>query len=92
MTWTAYSACCLYYNYLEAQKIGLPVLTIPIDHLNKLWLLVDRQFLSLVRQLSGVLGRNNFIQFNYRDSHEHDGTRAHDEMSEAFVLGRPSHI
>lgn len=88
--WTAYSVCCLYRNYTEACKIGIPVRVIPIDHLNKLWLLVDKQVVSLVRRLPGVLGNNNFTRFNYRGWHEHDGTLAHDEMGEAYVLVTPS--
>lgn len=88
--WTAYSVYCLYCNYIEACKIGVPVRIIPIDHLNKLWLLVDKQVVSLVRRLPGVLGKNNFTRFNYRGWHEHDGTLAHDEMGEAYVLVTPS--
>ncbi|KAL7628398.1 hypothetical protein AAE478_002600 [Parahypoxylon ruwenzoriense] len=89
--WVAYSGLCLYLNYLEARKIGLPIRIIPIDHLNKPWLLVDRQITSLVRRLPGALGKNNFTRFNYRGWHEHDGLRSHDEMGEAFVLVTPSH-
>ncbi|KAI1654488.1 cytochrome P450 [Daldinia decipiens] len=91
IAWTVYSGLCLYRNYVEAAKIGVPIRIIPIDHLNKLWLLVDKQVVSVVRRLPGVLGKNNFTRFNYRGWHEHDGTRAHDEMGEAFVLVTPCH-
>ncbi|KAI1087191.1 cytochrome P450 [Rostrohypoxylon terebratum] len=90
--WLSYSGICLYLNYLEARKIGVPIRIIPIDHLNKPWLLVDRQITSLIRRLPGVLGNNNFTRFNYRGWHERDGLRSHDEMGEAFVLVSPSHI
>jgi len=89
--WTAYSGFCLYCNYLEARKIGIPIRVIPIDHLNKLWLLVDRQVVFLARKLPWKLGRNNFTHFNYRGWHEHDGIRSHSEMGEAFILVTPSH-
>ncbi|KAK4157556.1 cytochrome P450 [Chaetomidium leptoderma] len=88
--WTLYSGYCLYCNYLEARKLGVPIRIIPIDHLNKLWLLVDRQVVSLVRRLPGPLGNNSFTRFNYRGWHEDDGLRAHNEMGEAFVLVTPS--
>ncbi|KAK4142934.1 cytochrome P450-like protein [Dichotomopilus funicola] len=88
--WTVYSAYTLYCNYLEARTLGVPIRIIPIDHLNKLWLLVDKQVVALVRRLPGVLGNNNFTRFNYRGWHEDDGLRAHDEMGEAFVLCTPS--
>lgn len=88
--WVALSAWCLYRNYQEAKKIGVPIRIIPIDHLNKLWLLVDKQVVSLCRRLPGFLGNNSFTRFNYRGWHEHDGTLAHDEMGEAFLLVSPS--
>ncbi|KAK7974516.1 hypothetical protein PG989_016364 [Apiospora arundinis] len=88
--WTAFSAYCLYCNYLQARKIGVPIRVIPIDHLNKAWLLVDRQVIALVRRLPWVIGKNSFTRFNYRGWHEDDGTRAHDEMGDAFVLVTPS--
>ncbi|KAI0121935.1 cytochrome P450 [Daldinia grandis] len=91
ISWTIYSGSCLYSNYVEATKIGVPIRIIPIDHLNKLWLLVDKQVVSAVRKLPGVLGKNNFTRFNYRGWHERDGTRAHDDMGEAFVLVTPCH-
>lgn len=91
LSWTAYCGYCLYVNYLEARKIGIPIRMIPIDHLNKAWLLVDRQVISLVKQLPGKLGNNNFTRFNYRGWHEDDGTRHHDEMGDAFILVTPSH-
>ncbi|OTB18118.1 hypothetical protein K445DRAFT_308759 [Daldinia sp. EC12] len=89
--WTVYSGYCLYCNYVEATKMGVPIRIIPIDHLNKLWLLMDKQVISVVRRLPGVLGKNNFTRFNYRGWHEHDRTRAHDEMGEAFILVTPCH-
>ncbi|KAF2177971.1 cytochrome P450 [Zopfia rhizophila CBS 207.26] len=89
--WTGYSGYCLYINYLQACEMGIPIRIIPIDHLNKMWLLVDKQIVSLVRRLPGVLGKNNLTRFNYRGWHEHDRMRAHDEMGDAFVLVTPSH-
>ncbi|KAI0598178.1 hypothetical protein F4775DRAFT_556888 [Biscogniauxia sp. FL1348] len=89
--WVFYSGLYLYLNYLEAKKISVPIRIIPVDHLNKAWLLADRQSTSLFRHLPGVLGKNNFTRFNYRGWHEHDGLRAHKEMGEAFVLVTPSH-
>ncbi|KAH8772005.1 putative cytochrome P450 [Diaporthe sp. PMI_573] len=90
-TWTAYNVYCLYCNYQEARKIGIPIRIIPIDHLNRLWLLLDKKIVGLVKTLPGILGNNNFTRFNYRGWHEKDGTAAHDEMGEAFVLVTPSH-
>lgn len=90
--WLAYCALCLYLNYMKARQIGVPIRVIPIDHLNKVWLLVDRQVISLFKLLPGSLGKNNFTRYNYRGWHEHDGLRSHDELGEAFVLVTPSNI
>jgi hypothetical protein len=55
-----------------------------------MWLLVDKQIVSLIKLLPGVLGENNYARFNYRGWHEHDRTRSHDEMGDAFVPVTPS--
>lgn len=89
-SWTTYSCYCLYRNYIIAREIGVPIRIIPIDHLNKLWLLADKQVTTFIRQLPGSLGNNSFTRFNYRGWHERDGLRAHEEMGEAFVLVSPS--
>lgn len=91
-SWVLHSTLCLYRNYLKAQLIGIPVRIILVDHVNILWLLVDKQVTGLVRKLPGVLGRNNFTRFNYRGWHEHDGLLAHEEMGQVFALVSPSHI
>ncbi|KAL2151438.1 hypothetical protein VTH82DRAFT_6536 [Thermothelomyces myriococcoides] len=88
-TWTVYSWYCLYRNYQVARTLGVPIRIIPIDHLNKLWLLVDKHVVSLVRRLPGRLGNNSFTRYNYRGWHEDDGLRSHDEMGDAWVLVTP---
>ncbi|KAH8883485.1 cytochrome P450-like protein [Thozetella sp. PMI_491] len=88
--WTAYYAYCIYRNYQIARTIGVPIRIIPIDHLNKIWLLIDSRVVSLVKRLPGCLGDNNFTRYNYRGWHEHDGMRTHEELGEAFVLVTPS--
>lgn len=90
LVWMGYSCISLWINYRAACNIGVPVRIIPIDHLNKFWLLVDKQVITLVRRLPGKLGSNNFTRYNYRGWHEKDGTRSHDELGPAFVLCTPS--
>ncbi|KFA54599.1 hypothetical protein S40293_02257 [Stachybotrys chartarum IBT 40293] len=90
LSWMLWSACTLYINYCEARKLQVPIRIIPIDHLNKLWLLIDKPVTSAVRRLPGWLGQNNFTRFNYRGWHERDGLKSHTEMGRVFVLVTPA--
>ncbi|KAK0628381.1 cytochrome P450 [Bombardia bombarda] len=87
--WVVYCGYCLYSNYVEARKIGVLIRVIRISHLNYLWLLIDKRVISMVKQLPGPLGDNSFTRYNYRGWHEHDSTRSHDEMGDAFVVVTP---
>ncbi|KAK4184521.1 cytochrome P450 [Podospora australis] len=91
LLWASWSACCLYRNYQEALTLNVPIRIIPIDHLNKLWLLVDRQVVAFIRRILPARWKdNNFTRYNYRGWHEKDGIRAHEELGEAFVLVTPA--
>lgn len=87
--WTLYCSFCLARNYLVARKIGVPLRVIPIDHINPLWMLVDRKVLSLVRRLPGVLGDNSFTRYNYRVWEMQDRCRSHQEMGGVFMMVTP---
>lgn len=77
---------CLGRNYLAARKIGVPVRIIPIDHVNPLWLVVDRHVLSALRQLPGWLGNNSFTRYNYRGWEVPDRYFSHHELGDAYIL------
>lgn len=79
-------AFCLGRNYLAARKIGVPIRIIPIDHVNPLWLVVDRHVLSALRQLPGWLGNNSFTRYNYRGWEVPDRYFSHHELGNAYIL------
>lgn len=86
ITATLHYAFCLYRNYLAARKIGVPIRIIPIDHVNPLWLVVDRRVLSALKQLPGWLGNNSFTRYNYRGWEVPDRYFSHRELGDAYVL------
>jgi hypothetical protein len=56
---------CLARNYRAARMIGdVPIRIILIDHLNPIWMLIDREVLVVMRPLPMGLGNNNFTRFN----------------------------
>ncbi|KAI1214484.1 cytochrome P450 [Annulohypoxylon truncatum] len=85
--WTAYSAFYLFRNYLAARKIGLPIRIIPISHTNPFWMLVDRHFISFIRQLP--FGHNSFTRYNYRGWELADRYFSHHELGDAFIVVTP---
>lgn len=86
LTSTLHYGFCLYRNYLAARKIGVPIRIIPIDHVNPLWLVVDRHVVSALRQLPGWLGNNSFTRYNYRGWEVPDRYFSHHELGDAYVL------
>lgn len=79
-------AFCLCRNYLAARKIGVPIRIILIDHVNPLWLVVDRRVLTLLKRLPGWLGDNSFTRYNYRGWEVPDRYFSHRELGEAYIL------
>lgn len=63
---TLHCSPCLLRNYLVACKIGVPLCVNPIDHVNPLWMLVDKKVLSLTRKLPGILGDDSFTRYNIK--------------------------
>ncbi|KAG8158562.1 hypothetical protein KVR01_011684 [Diaporthe batatas] len=89
LAWTLYCNFCLLQNYLIARKIGVPVRVIPIDHINPLWMLVDKKVLSLIKKVPGPLGNNSFTRYNFRTFEMYDRCDSHHEMGDAFMIVTP---
>lgn len=86
LTSALHYAFCLYRNYLAARKIGVPIRIIPIDHVNPLWLVVDRRVLFALKKLPGWLGDNSFTRYNYRGWEVPDRYFSHHELGDAYIL------
>ncbi|PQE22650.1 cytochrome P450 protein [Rutstroemia sp. NJR-2017a BVV2] len=87
LAWPIYVLCCLGLNYRKARKIGLPLVVLPIDCGNPLWMSVDTTILPFFRRLP--FRYNNFIRFSYRGWEIHDRYRAHQEFGDAFIFVTP---
>lgn len=57
-------------NYDDARKIGLPIIVLPFDSANPLWMIIDRKVVQLVRRIPYCSG--NFTRFNWRGWEIHD--------------------
>lgn len=85
--WVAYSWICLFRNYIEARKVGVPIRVIPISHGNPFWMVVDRKILSLFKKLP--FGNGNFTRYNWRGWEIEDRYRSHLEMGDVYVQVTP---
>lgn len=86
--WVVYSWYCLFFNYLSAQKIGIPIRVIPISHENPLWMLVDKKiFIPLFSRLP--FGSGSFTRYNWRGWEFADKCKSHLEMGDVFMLVTP---
>lgn len=60
----AYFLYGLLSNYNAARKTGLPLIVLPFDCGNPLWLIIDRKIVQLVRRIP--FGPGTFTRFNWR--------------------------
>ena len=54
----------LLVNYNAARKTGLPIILLPFDCGNPLWLIIDRQVMQWLRRLP--VGSGTISRFNWR--------------------------
>jgi hypothetical protein len=77
-------------NYDAARKTGLPVIVLPIDCGNPLWLVIDRKVCRFVRRIPFCSG--NFTRFNWRGWEIQDRYRAHQQLGDALFFVTPGRI
>ena len=57
-----YTVYCLAVNYYKARKIGVPIVILPIDPGNPLWMSVDTRIISVFKRFP--FGPENFTRCN----------------------------
>ncbi|KAI1428246.1 putative cytochrome P450 [Xylaria sp. FL1777] len=80
------SGYSLFSNYLLARKLGIRFRVIPISHLNRFWMLVDRKVLHYVRKF---FGETVFTRYNWMGWELPDRYFSHQELGDAFMLVTP---
>lgn len=90
LAWVLYLLYGLKVNYDIARKTGLPLIILPFDSANPLWMIIDRKVVGLVRRIPFCSG--NFTIFNWRGWEIHDRYRAHQELGDAFILVTPGKL
>ncbi|KAK4206941.1 cytochrome P450 [Rhypophila decipiens] len=79
----------LFRNYLAARKLGVPIRVIPIDHINPIWMLIDRWALAVLNRALPFIARTSFYRYNFRGWELSDRYRTHQELGDAFMLVTP---
>ena len=74
-------------NYTAARKTGLPLIVLPFDCGNPLWLIIDRKVAQLVRRIP--FGPGTFTRFNWRGWEIWDRYRAHQQLGDAIFFVTP---
>ncbi|KAI1144777.1 putative cytochrome P450 [Nemania diffusa] len=76
----------LYRNYSIARKIGIRFHVLPISHLNRFWMLMDRAVLRYVKR---VFGESTFTRYNWMGWELPDRYSSHHELGDTFMLVTP---
>ena len=77
----------LLINYNAARSTGLPVIVLPFDCGNPLWLIIDRKIVQLVQCIPFCSG--TFTRFNWRGWEILDRFRAHQQLGDAIFFVTP---
>ena len=90
LAWLLYALYELKVNYDNARKTGLPLIILPFDSANPLWMVIDRKVVQLVRHVPFCSG--NFTRFNWRGWEIHDRYKAHQQLGDAFIFVTPGKL
>lgn len=88
VAWVLYTVYCVAVNYLRARKISVPIIILPIDPGNPLWMSIDTKIIPLFKRIP--FGTGNFTRFNWRGWEIQDRFRAHLQLGDVFVFVSPS--
>ena len=77
----------LLVNYNAARKTGLPLIVLPFDCGNPLWLIIDRKVVQFIRRIPLCSG--TFTRFNWRGWEIWDRYRAHEQLGDAIFFVTP---
>ncbi len=87
VAWTLFTLYCLALNYYQARKIGVPLVILPIDPGNPLWMTIDTKIIPFFKRLP--FGSGNFTRFNWRGWELEDRFRAHVQLGDIFIFVTP---
>lgn len=85
--WIAYTGYCLALNFLSARQIGIPIIVLPVDCGNPLWMSVDKKVIDVVKRLPFV--PSSLVRFNWRGWEIADRYHAHQSLGDAFIFVTP---
>ena len=83
-----YNVFCLGANYVNARKLGLPVVASPISPDNPLWLALQTSFSRLFRRLP--FAATSFTRYCQLGWEFHDRFRTHLSLGDAWILVTPA--
>ncbi|KAF2235509.1 cytochrome P450 [Viridothelium virens] len=87
--WAGWTGVCLASNYAQAQKLGFPIVVLPISTMNILWIIVQPAVIALIERLHGT---SHFTRFGGRDWHFREKARHHLEFGDAWLLVTPGQV
>ena len=79
---------CIYSNYRQACRIGLPVIITPINGLNPVWVLTQQWSVPLLKRVP--FGLCNFVNYTALGWPFADKYSLHDRLGDAFVIVGPA--
>ncbi|KAF7931659.1 uncharacterized protein EAE98_004395 [Botrytis deweyae] len=85
-----WSMIAMEINHRRASKMGIPLIRLPVDPMNMIWLILEPSLWRLLDQLPINFG--NFSHYSRRDWHFHDKATSHLKYGPIFGLVTPCDV
>ncbi|KAF7887020.1 uncharacterized protein EAF02_003667 [Botrytis sinoallii] len=85
-----WSMIAMEINHRRASKMGIPLIRLPVDPMNMIWLILEPSLWRLLDQLPIIFG--NFSHYSRRGWHFHDKATSHLKYGPIFGLVTPCDI
>ena len=88
--YTVWSLICLERNYRRAKTMGVPLVRIPIDPMNVLWLILEPPLFKILDRLPFDYG--NIGRYSRRGWHFRDKATSHLKYGPAWAIVTPREV
>ncbi|KAI9845422.1 MAG: hypothetical protein M1837_004900 [Sclerophora amabilis] len=90
VAYAIWSLICMEINVRRARTIGIPLVRMPVDPMNVLWLVLEPPLFRLLDRLPFSYG--TFGRYSRRGWHFHDKAWSHAEYGPAWAIATPREI
>jgi hypothetical protein len=90
VTYTLWSIICMERNHRRARPMGIPLIRVPVDPMNIVWLVLEPPLFRVLDRLPFNYG--SFGRYSRRGWHFHDKAYSHLDHGPAWAIVTPCEV